>query len=55
MGAVDGRLSPDGQTLYVNESRIAAIGEFDVDGGQLTERASVSLPVGATPAGVAVK
>ena len=55
VGAVDARLSPDGQTLYVNESRIAAIGEFDVDGGQLTERASVSLPVGATPAGVAVK
>ena len=55
VGAVDARLSPDGQTLYVNESRIAAIGEFDVDGGQLTERTSVSLPVGATPAGVAVK
>ena len=55
VGAVDARLSADGQTLYVNESRIAAIGEFAVDGGQLTELGSVSLPAGATPAGVAVR
>jgi 6-phosphogluconolactonase (cycloisomerase 2 family) len=55
VGAVDARLSTDGQTLYVNESRIAAVGEFAVRGGQLTELGSVSLPVGATPAGVAVK
>jgi hypothetical protein len=48
-------LSADGRTLYVNESRIAALGEFDVDGGQLIERGSVSLPAGSTPAGVAVR
>lgn len=55
VGAVDARLSADGQNLYVNESRVAAIGEFAVDGGQLTELGSVSLPAGATAAGVAVK
>jgi hypothetical protein len=55
VGAVDARLSADGRTLYVDESRVAALGEFDVDGGQLTERGSVSLPAGATPAGVAVR
>jgi hypothetical protein len=55
VGAVDARLSDDGQTLYVNESRVAAIGEFAVAGGQLTELGSVSLPAGATAAGVAVK
>jgi hypothetical protein len=55
VGAVDARLSSDGQTLYVNESRIGAVGEFSVDGGQLTELGSVPLPAGATPAGVAVK
>jgi 6-phosphogluconolactonase (cycloisomerase 2 family) len=55
VGAVDARLSTDGQNLYVNESRIASVGEFAVDGGHLTELGSVSLPAGATPAGVAVK
>lgn len=55
VGAVDARLSADGQTLYVNESRIAAVGEFTVDGDQLTELGSVALPGGATPAGVAVR
>ncbi|MBV9414181.1 MAG: beta-propeller fold lactonase family protein [Solirubrobacterales bacterium] len=55
VGAVDARLSADGQTLYVDESRIAALGAFAVDGGQLTELGSVSLPAGATPAGVAVR
>jgi 6-phosphogluconolactonase len=55
VGAVDARLSTDGGTLYVDESHVAAIGEFAVDGGQLTEIGSVSLPSGATPAGVAVK
>jgi 6-phosphogluconolactonase len=55
VGAVDARLSPDGQNLYVDESRIAAIGEFGVAGGQLTEIGSVALPTGATPAGVAVR
>ncbi len=55
VGAVDARLSPDGRTLYVDESRIGKVGEFAVNGGSLTELASspVSLPAGATPAGVA--
>jgi 6-phosphogluconolactonase (cycloisomerase 2 family) len=55
VGAVDARLSTDGQTLYVNESRVATIGEFAVSDGTLTEIGSVPLPAGATPAGVAVK
>ncbi len=55
VGAVDARLSPDGRTLYVDESRIGKVGEFAVNGGRLTELAGspVSLPAGATPAGVA--
>jgi 6-phosphogluconolactonase len=55
VGAVDARLSTDGATLYVNESRVAAIGEFAVNGGALAGIGSVSLPAGATPAGVAVR
>jgi 6-phosphogluconolactonase len=55
VGAVDARLSNDGNTLYVDENRIAAIGEFDVNGGQLTELGSVSLPAGAAPAGIATR
>ena len=55
VGAVDARLSADGQSLYVDESRVDSVGVFAVDGGQLTEQATVSLPAGATPAGVAVK
>jgi 6-phosphogluconolactonase len=56
VGAVDARLSPDGRDLYVDESRIGKVGEFAVHGGSLTELAGspVSLPAGATPAGVAV-
>jgi 6-phosphogluconolactonase (cycloisomerase 2 family) len=54
VGAVDARLSSDGRTLYVDESKAGAVGEFAVDGGQLTEQGSVPLPAGATPAGVAV-
>jgi 6-phosphogluconolactonase (cycloisomerase 2 family) len=55
VGAVDARLSLDGRTLYVDESRIGKVGEFAVNGGSLTELAGspVSLPAGATPAGVA--
>jgi 6-phosphogluconolactonase (cycloisomerase 2 family) len=55
VGAVDARLSPDGKTLYVDESRIGKVGEFAVTGGNLTELAGspVSLPTGATPAGIA--
>jgi hypothetical protein len=56
LGAVDARLSPDGNYLFVDESRIGAVGTFDVHGGDLTELASspASLPAGAAPAGVVV-
>ncbi|HJY58282.1 MAG TPA: beta-propeller fold lactonase family protein [Streptosporangiaceae bacterium] len=56
VGAVDARLSPDGRFLYVDESRIGAVGTFAVNGGNLTELATspTSLPAGATPAGIAV-
>jgi hypothetical protein len=56
VGAVDARLSPDGQTLYVDESKIGAVGAFAVNGGNLTELANspTSLPAGATPAGIVV-
>jgi len=56
VGAVDARLSPDGRTLYVDESKIGAVGAFAVSGGNLTELAAspVSLPAGATPAGIVV-
>lgn len=55
VGAVDARLSTDGQTLYVNESRADTVGVFAVNGGQLTEQTTVALPAGASPAGVATK
>ncbi len=54
VGAVDARLSTNGRTLYVDESRADTLGVFAVDGGQLTEQGTVALPAGATPAGVAV-
>jgi 6-phosphogluconolactonase (cycloisomerase 2 family) len=54
VGAVDARLSPDGGTLFVDESRIGAVASFAVNGGNLAELPSspTSLPVGATPAGL---
>ncbi len=56
VGAVDARLSPDGHFLYVDESKIGAVGAFAAHGGRLAELGSspVSLPHGATPAGVVV-
>ncbi len=56
VGAVDARLSPDGRFLYVDESKIAAVGAFAVSGGDLTELPSspVALPAGATAAGIVV-
>jgi 6-phosphogluconolactonase len=56
VGAVDARLSPDGGTLFVDESKAGAVAAFAVNGGALTELASspASLPVGATPAGIVV-
>jgi 6-phosphogluconolactonase len=55
VGAVDARLSPDGRTLYVDETAARAVGVFAVNGGQLTEQASVALPAGAAAAGLAVR
>ena len=52
--AVDARLSTDGQTLYVNETKVGQIGEFAVDGGTLTEIGSAPVSTGAGAAGVAV-
>jgi 6-phosphogluconolactonase len=56
VGAVDARLSPGGRFLYVDESKIGAVGAFAVHGGDLNELSSspVSLPAGATPAGIVV-
>ncbi len=56
VGAVDARLSPDGRYLFVDESRIGAVGAFAVNGGNLTELATspTSLPAGAAPAGIVV-
>jgi 6-phosphogluconolactonase len=56
VGAVDARLSPDGRTLYVDESHLGAVGAFAVNGGNLTELPSspTSLPADATPAGIVV-
>jgi 6-phosphogluconolactonase len=54
VGAVDARLSPDGGTLFVDESKAGAVAAFAVNGGTLTELASspTLLPAGATPAGI---
>jgi DNA-binding beta-propeller fold protein YncE len=56
VGAIDPRLSPDGRYLYVDESRIGAVGTFAVNGGNLTEvpGSPTALPAGATPAGIVV-
>jgi len=56
VGAVDARLGPGGGTLWVDESRIGAVGAFAVNGGNLTELSSspTSLPAGAAPAGIVV-
>jgi 6-phosphogluconolactonase (cycloisomerase 2 family) len=56
VGAVDARLSPSGRYLFVDESKIGAVGAFAVNGGTLTELTSspTSLPVGAAPAGIVV-
>lgn len=56
VGATDARLSPDGKTLFVDESRIGSVGAFAVNGGNLTELPSSpsSLPTGAAPAGIVV-
>jgi hypothetical protein len=56
VGAVDARLSPDGTTLFVDESKAGAVAAFGVSGGNLTELSTspTALPTAATPAGVVV-
>jgi 6-phosphogluconolactonase len=56
LGSEDARLSPDGSTLWVVDSKGDAVSGFRVNGGQLSELASspTSLPAGATPFGVVV-
>lgn len=51
----DARLSPDGSTLWVVDSKGAAVSAFAVRGGHLTELpAQTALPAGATPFGIVV-
>ena len=54
VGAVDARLSNDGRTLYVDESKASTVAAFAVNGGNLTELPSspVALPAGAHAAGI---
>jgi 6-phosphogluconolactonase len=56
VGAVDARLSPGGRYLYLDESKIASVGEFAVNGGTLNELSGspVALPAGTAPAGIVV-
>jgi hypothetical protein len=56
VGAVDARLSPEGSTLFIDESRIGSVAAFAVSGGSLTQLPSspTALPAGATAAGIAV-
>ncbi len=54
VGAVDARLSPDGHNLYVDESKVPAVAELAVSGGDLTPVGTIALPAGAAPAGIAV-
>jgi 6-phosphogluconolactonase len=52
----DARLSPDGSTLWVVDSKGDAVSGFRVHGGQLQELADSpsALPAGATPFGIVV-
>jgi 6-phosphogluconolactonase len=54
VGATDATVSSDGQTLYVNESRVGTVGVFAINGGTLTELPSspVLLPAGVHAAGI---
>ena len=49
VGAVDARLSPNGRFLYVDESRVGAVGTFAVNGGNLTELATSPTPCPPAP------
>ncbi|HEY2319306.1 MAG TPA: beta-propeller fold lactonase family protein [Solirubrobacteraceae bacterium] len=51
----DARLSPDGQTLWVVDSKGDAVSGFSVHDGRLAEiAAQTALPAGATPFGIVV-
>lgn len=52
----DARLSPDGSTLWVVDSKGNAVSGFAVRGGELSQiaAAQTALPAGATPFGVVV-
>jgi 6-phosphogluconolactonase len=52
----DARLSPDGSTLWVVDSKGDAVSGFAVSGGSVTQiaAAQTALPAGATPFGVVV-
>ena len=54
VGAVDLRLGPAGNTLWVDESAADEIGVFAVNGTSLTQLPSVALPAGAAAAGIVV-
>jgi 6-phosphogluconolactonase len=56
LGPEDARLSPDGSTLWVVDSKGNALSAFAVRDGQLSQIAAAQtpLPSGATPFGVAV-
>jgi DNA-binding beta-propeller fold protein YncE len=56
LGPEDARLSPEGSTLWVVDSKGDALSGFAVRDGQLSQIAAAQtpLPVGATPFGVAV-
>src|SRR5207249_3311066 len=55
-GAEDARLGPNGQTLWVVDTRARAITAFAVDGGNLTELPSspTALPAASAPFGIVV-
>jgi 6-phosphogluconolactonase (cycloisomerase 2 family) len=52
VGAVDLRLSSDGKFLFVDESKANAIATFAVNDGDLTQIPGISLPAGASAAGI---
>ena len=55
LGPEDARLSPDGSTLWVVDSKGDAVSGFAVSGGQVTELPTqTSLPAGATAFGIVV-
>ncbi len=56
LGPEDARLSPDGSTLWVVDTKGNSVSGFAVRGGRLTEidAAQTALPAGAAPFGVVV-